>query len=76
MEEPVIKPGKAPGPRMADVEDPTKPVGYRVLAQSAIAGESVTITRVVKQGATVLSRDTFTTNYQPASEQWIVGTKK
>ena len=76
MQDPVIKPGKEPGPRMADVQDATKPVGYKVLAQSAIAGESVSITRVVKQGNTVLSTDAFNTNYQPASEQWIVGTKK
>jgi len=76
MEEPVIAPGKAPGPRMADIADPAKPVGFRVLAQSAVAGETVSITRVVKQGNTVISRDTFATNYQPASEQWIVGTKK
>ncbi len=76
MEEPVIKAGKEPGPRMADVQDPTKPVGYKVMTQSAVAGESVSITRVVKQGSTVVSRDTFNTNYQPASEQWIVGTKK
>ncbi len=76
MEEPVIKPGKDPGPRLPDIQDPTKPVGYNVVAQSSVAGESVTITRVVKQGATVISRDVFSTNYQPASEQHVVGTKK
>jgi len=76
MEEPVIKPGATPGPRLPDIEDATKPVGYRVLAQSTVSGEIVSIVRVVKQGNTVLSRDTFNTTYYPASEQWIVGTKK
>jgi len=76
MDEPVIKPGATPGPRLPDIEDPNKPVGYRVLAQAAVAGESVSITRVVKQGNTVISRDVFNTTYYPASEQWIVGTKK
>jgi vancomycin resistance protein YoaR len=76
MEEPIIKDGAAPGPPLPNYEDPTRPVGYVVVAQSAVPGMSASITRVVKQGATVLSRDTFNTTYAPARELRIVGTKK
>jgi vancomycin resistance protein YoaR len=74
--EPVIKPGKAPGPRMANLEDPTKPVGYLVMAQASIAGETVSISRTVRQGTNVILQDTLNTAYQSADEQWIIGTKK
>ena len=77
MEDPSLKAGKDPGPRLPDIQDPTKAVGTRtVLAQPSKAGATASITRVVKKGTTVVSRDTFNTTYQPASEQWIVGTKK
>ena len=76
MEDPVTTPGKAHGPKLADVEDATLAVGTRIMAQPPIDGLNVSLTRVVKQGSNVLSRDTIKTAYQPAAEQWVVGTKK
>jgi hypothetical protein len=51
-------------------------VSEKFMVQPAEDGLIVTITRTIKQGNTVLSQDTLTSNYQPASEQWIAGTKK
>ncbi len=76
ISDPAIKPGQPHGPRLPDVEDPNRPVGTRIRVQPAEDGMIVTITRIVKQGNVVISSDTLTTTYQPASEQWIVGTKK
>jgi len=36
----------------------------------------VAITRVVKQGNTIISQDDLNSTYQPANQQSIVGTKK
>lgn len=70
------KPGQKAGPRLPDVQDATMAAGTRVLAQPAVDGVSASFTRVVRQGASIVSSDTFNTNYQPAAEQWVVGTKR
>lgn len=76
ISDPVTKPGKPHGPRLPDIEDPNQPVGTRIPVQPAEDGLIVSITRIVKQGNTIISQDTLNTTYQPANEQWIVGTKK
>jgi vancomycin resistance protein YoaR len=76
MEGPDVTPGKPNGARLPDIQDHNLPAGTRIPVQPGQPGQNVTLTRIVKQGNTIVSRDTFATAYQPSNEQWVVGTKK
>ncbi len=58
-----------------DENDPTLPVGAKVVKDSGVDGRSVVVVRTVFKGGAVVRRDTFTSVYKPKSELVRVGTK-
>jgi vancomycin resistance protein YoaR len=57
-------------------DDPTIPKGETKQVDWAKDGLDVTVKRVVKEGDTVLHRDTFFSRYKPWQAVYLVGTKE
>jgi vancomycin resistance protein YoaR len=62
-------------PPVREVEDPTLPVGTRVIEERGVSGRTIVVTRVVTKNGMEVRRDTFRSVYRPTEEVVRVGTK-
>ena len=75
ISKPVIT-NQSPPPEPVYQDDPNLPIGQVVQVEHPAWGASVTFTRTVKRGDTVLSTDTFNSRYQPWRAVYLKGTKE
>ncbi|MDA3935658.1 MAG: VanW family protein [Actinomycetota bacterium] len=57
-----------------EVEDPTLPIGSRVVDDPGADGKKISVTRIVTKSGTEIRRDVFTSVYKPEEEVVRVGT--
>ncbi|MBN2247318.1 MAG: VanW family protein [Coriobacteriia bacterium] len=60
-------------PPIREVQDPTLPVGTRVIDERGVSGRTIVVTRVVTKGGAEVRRDSFKSVYRPTEEVVRVG---
>ena len=73
LEEVDIRNRQEPDEPLPDEPDPSLPLGERKQVEWAAEGMQVTVTRSIFKNNTLITKDTFKSNFLPWREKWLIG---